>query len=300
MTPGVVAFLVVIAVLTVFYAAFAPANEKIIKAQRQAVRPGSTGNPDSPFEKYIRPAIRNFLPQTPLALTEYARKNDKVTALLARTGNPWRVSPEEYFVIRILSSVAGVMIFMLAAVTGAVEVDILLTLPLGVVAGWVIPGALLGMAWSKRKMNFAQSVPEALDMLRICMNAGYTFPNALEQTTDLLAEGPTRDEFTRVLAELRTGRSITEALSNLAYRCPTEAIESLVRSVVQGQATGVDIAETLTYQAQEARAEYERNVDVKAAKIQTTLFFPIIGFLLPVLMIVIFGPTVASMQGILG
>lgn len=298
MTPGVVAFMVVIAVLTVFYAVFAPTNEGAERTQQQSG--GNTGDPQGTFEKYVRPAIRNFLPQTPLALTEFARKNDKTASLLARTGNPWRVTPEEYLVIRVLATIAGVMVLVLVSVLKLAQVDVLIAMPIGALVGWYIPGSLLGAEWTKRKRDIAQTLPEALDMLRICMNAGYTFPNALAQTTELLPEGITREELTRVLAELQTGRSLTEALSNFAYRCPTESVESLVRAVVQGQVTGADIADTLTYQSAEARAEYERSVDVRAAKIQTTLFFPIIGLLMPVLLIVIFGPTLATLQTAFG
>jgi pilus assembly protein TadC len=292
MSIGLISFFVVLAVLLSFYAIFAPTNTK---AKSYPLRPGVTPNSDSLFEKLVRPAIRNLMPQTPLALTEYARSNDGIAALLARTGNPWRVSPEEYIVVRVLSLMAGVMLLTTMVITGYAPIPIYVALPLGLFLGFIAPKALLDSAWGKRRRDLNMTMPEALDMLRICMDAGYNFQNALGQTVELLPDSITKDELGRILAEMRAGRTITQALTSFSRRCPTDIVESFVRSISQAQSTGADIASTLSYQSEEARAEYERAVDVRAQKLQTTLFLPLIGFFLPVLMILIFGPAVTTL-----
>lgn len=296
MTPGLTSFFLVLAILFAFYAAFAPTNTTI---QNTPARPGRAGIPESGFDRWVRPAIRNFLPQTPLALTEYARKSDQITALLARTGNPWRVSPEEYLAVRILALAAGVMAGILASVMQLVDVPMFISAAVGGLIGFVAPRAMLSSEWSKRSRDLRMTLPEALDLMRICMNAGYTFPNALAQTVEMLPVGVTRTELGRVLAELRAGKTVTAALTALAYRCPTEGVEAFVRAISQAQSTGADIASTLSYQSEETRAEYERQVDVKAQKLQTTLFFPIIAMLLPALMILLFAPAVTNLQSTL-
>jgi tight adherence protein C len=292
MTAGLVAFFVVITVLLIFYALFAPTN---VTVSASPSRPGAAGN--STFDRWVRPAIRNFLPQTPLAMTEYARKSSQVTAMLARTGNPWRVSPEEYVAVRILAAAAGAMFFVLISVSTTAEVPLLLALLIGGMVGYMAPQAILSGEWAKRRRDISLTLPEALDLLRICMNAGYNFTNGLQQTVELLPKGVTQLELSRVLAELRAGKSVVAALTSFAYRCPTEGVESFVRAISQAQSTGVDIASTLSYQAEETRADYERNVDVRSQKLQTTLFFPIIGLLIPVLMIILFAPAVTGLQG---
>lgn len=292
MSVGLVSFFVVIAVLLTFYAIFAPTNTS---AKVYPLRPSAEGEKEALFERWIRPAVRNLLPQTPLALTEYARKNDNIAALLARTGNPWRVSPEEYMVVRILAVAGGVILMTLLVLIGYANIPIYIASPVGAFLGYIAPKALLDAAWAKRRNSLNQTLPEVLDMLRICMNAGYNFSNALAQTVDLLVESPTKEEFNRVLSEMRAGRTIMQALTSFARRCPTEGVEAFVRAISQSQSTGADIASTLTYQSEEARAEYERAVDVKAQKLQTTLFMPLIGFFLPVLMIIIFGPAVTAL-----
>lgn len=290
MTPGLVGFFLAISILIGAYALFAPNNPKIAPTTARPSAPG-----DSIFDKYVRPAVRNFLPQTPLALTEYARKNDGIAALLARTGNPWRVTPEEYVVVRILAAIAGVMVALLVSLFGSATFPLPVAVALGALIGYMLPAQTLNGVWKKRKQDLDLTLPEVLDMLRICMDAGYNFSNGLQQTVSLLPDGTTKNEMSRVLAEMRAGRTAAMALTGLAYRCPTAGVEAFVRAISQAQATGSDIASTLSFQAEETRADYERAVDVKAAKIQTTLFFPIILFFLPILMIIIFGPVIANL-----
>ena len=292
MTSGLVAFFVALAVLTTFYAIFAPTNQKALKGL-----PAIDTESGTWFDKWIRPAVRNFLPQTPLALTRYARKNGSVAAVLARSGNPWRVSPEEYVVVRVLALFAGVAFGLLVGSFGSLDVPPLAAGAFGALVGYVMPQSLLSSEWNKRRKDIETTLPEALDMLRIAMDAGYNFNNALQQTIELLPQGATRLELARVNNELKAGRPLATALSGFAYRCPTDGVEAFVRVITQAQATGVDIASTLAFQADEARADYERQVDVKAQKMQTTLFFPIIGLLLPVLVILMFAPSVSNLQG---
>lgn len=297
MTAGLVGFFTLLAVLTSVYAMFAPVNKR---AARLASRPMAEGTAaDTPFDRWIRPAIRNFMPQTPMALTEYARKNDNVTSLLARTGNPWRVGAEEYVVLRVMAVITGIMLGTLLTAINYLPFPVFVGMAVGAGLGFIAPKAWLDSAWAKRRRNVNRTLPEALDLLRICMNAGYNFTNALAQTVELLPPETMRLELERVLAEVRAGRPLVTALATFATRCPTEGVEAFVRAISQGQATGADIADTLTYQSEEARNQYERMVELRAQKLQTTMFFPIIAIFLPILMIIMFAPSLAQLGTVL-
>lgn len=295
MSAGLTAFFVVLALLAAFYALFAPTNTKASTYHDGAANPND--EPTGLFEQLVRPAVRNFLPQTPMALTEYAKKNEGVTGLLARTGNPWKVSPEEYIAIRVLAVLAGVVLFTFLSFVGYFP-DII-PLPaafvFGGLFGYILPKALLDMRWAKRRRELTATLPEALDLLRICMNAGYSFPNALRQTVEILPPGTTKDELTRTSNELNAGRTLNEALAALAIRCPTDGIEAFARAINQATTTGSDITDTLAYQSEETRAEHERIVETRAARLQTTLFIPIILFLLPSMLIFLFGPSISAL-----
>ena len=302
MTPGLIAFFVVLAVLSAAYAILAPTHTNNTGGAGKL--DGTFGEPaeekvESLFDKLVRPAIVNILPQTPKSLTDYARKNQGIRVLLAKTGNPWRVTPEEYVVVRLLAVVAGMMVMLFLTVVGYAPIPLMYSLPFGAFLGYIAPKSILDSAWAKRRRELSERLPEALDLLRICMNAGYNFQNALNQTVELLPQGETRTELSRVVAELRAGRTIVQALDGFARRCPTDGVEAFTRAINQAQATGVDIATTLSYQSEESRADYERAIEVKAQKLQSTLFLPLIGFFLPTLLIIIFGPAFVTLMGAL-
>lgn len=297
MTPGLIAFFVIIAMLLAFYALLAPTNTKVRTPLGDEITPEGA-EPTGLFERIVRPTVRNFLPQSPLSLTEYANKNEGVKALLARTGNPWRVTPEEYVAVRVLSVIFFTGIILLATTLQLIPIPWYFGLPMGLAVGYLFPKAMIDSQWGKRRRDIRQTLPEALDLLRICMNAGYNFSNALRETTELLPPGTTRDEMQRMSAEIAAGRTLDEALTSFAYRCPTEGVEAFVRAISQANTTGSDISDTLAYQSEETRAEYERVVETRAQKLQTTLFFPIIICLLPSLLLILFAQSITGLDAL--
>lgn len=293
MSVGLIAFLIMLSILLGAYAIFAPENTSVtekydLKGDKVEEKP--TGL----FEQWVRPAIRNILPQTPAALTEYANKSGKIQTLLVRSGNPWKLSPEEFVALRILSAFTFAAACGLLVVFRIMDFNILIAIGFGALVGFILPQVLLSSKWSARRREVNLTLPEALDLLRICMSAGDTFPNALKKTVDILPDGVTKEELRRVSAEIAAGRSLTQALSTFAHRVPTDLVESFVRAVGQAEQTEADMTTTLGNQADEARAEYERTIEVRTQKLQTTLFVPIMLLLLPSFGIFVFGHAVAN------
>lgn len=299
MTPGVVAFFVVLAVLTAFYAAFGPS--RTIDAKISAYREGEDGEPETPtnFDKYVRPLIVNVLPQTPTSLGVWANNSDSIEALLLRSGNPWRLTKEEFVVLRVVAAAVGVIALTFYSTFGNLPIPPMAAVPLGAGAGWIVPKVLLGSKWSARQREARKSFPEMLDLMRISLNAGLNFNNAIVQVGVMLPEGTVKNEVNKVVADIYAGRTVAQALEGMQRRLPTDQVEAFVKSVTQAQAMGTDFGSTLNAMSGEARAEYERNVEVRAQKLQTTLFLPIIGLFLPSLMILIFGPSVSQLGGVL-
>lgn len=291
MSPGLIAFFTMCSVLAASYAAFARSHKSDFMDR---ILPEDY-EPDS-FDKYVRPAIANLLPTTPRGLTLWARKNPSIEKTLVRSGNPWNLHPEEYVVLQILSIAAAVVVLSLWSVLGMAPIAPMYAILGGVAIGYMVPKTLLDMQWGKRKRDLARGLPEALDLIRICLNAGMNLNNALSQIVPLLPTGSTQDELGKVVADIRAGRSMEQAMDAFAIRIPTENVDSFVRTTIIAQAMGTDMANALSSQADEARAEYERIVEIKAQKLQTTLFLPIIGMFIPSLMIIIFGPSLASLS----
>lgn len=293
MTPGIVAFFTIIAVLLAFYAAFAPRRKVAVPGGGEATQP------EGAFDRYVRPAIWNFLPTAPPSLAKYAYTNASIASLLRRSGNPWHVTAEEFLILRLLSAAALATVGSALTAFGLVPLNPVLGFLLGIGIGYLLPQSLLSGEWGKRRRDLTRTLPEALDLLRICLNAGYNFTNALAQVVHLIPDGATRQELMRVVADLQAGRTITQAMDDFSTRAPLDQVEAFVSAVGVAQSMGTDMGSTLAGQANEARAQYERKIEQRAQKLQTTLFLPIIGMFLPALVILIFAPSISDLGSIL-
>ena len=261
--------------------------------------PGGQLAPDSMFEKYVRPAIRNFLPQTPMSAQVKARNNDKVVELLVRSGNPWNIQPEEYWGLRILAGIAGFcfgLLYLLAMGSSPLPGPDWVMLPFSAWFGAYYPRVKLDGLKGRRAKEARQGLPEALDLLVVTINSGMSFTRALSEVVDRLPPGLVKEELARVSTDLRAGTNIETALTNFARRAPSEEVEAFAKAVVVGERVGADIVDTLRAQSAAARAAYEAALDVKINKLATTLFFPIIAFFLPAILLILFAPAFSSIS----
>lgn len=292
MSKGFISFLVALAILVAFYAAFGPDRSK----KTESMRSVRTPQPDDGFfEKYIRPTIHNFLPQSPKAFIDYASTNGNIKALLARSGNPWKINAEEYIALRVLSAIAGAGFVIFLVILHYISISYIFAMIIGLAIGQAAPKFLLNNEWTKRKRAIGRGLPEALDLLRICMNSGKNFSGSLKDTVNILPAGVIKEELGRVIAEQNIGKSIAASLESFSVRCPTDEVEAFVRTISQAESLGTDISSTLARQAEETRAAYERTIEIKTQKLQSTLFIPIIALFLPVLMLLLFAPSLSSL-----
>lgn len=297
MTIGMVAFLFGMSVFLTVYG-FRPPT----KMQRSDMDSDSVGiqpiDPDASglFERIVRPMVRNLLPQTPMAAQMKARNSNKTIELLVRSGNPWNIQPEEYFGIRILAAIGGFVVALILNVMEALPqaVPPVGWLALGVLIGAYLPKVMLDGAKGRRLKEARRGLPEALDLLVITLNSGMNFAPALAEVVDRLPEGVIKDELSRVSADMRSGKNIQKSLMDFARRAPSEEVESFAKAVVTSEKLGADVSETLKSQSESARAAYEASLDEKIGKLPTTLFFPILGLMLPALFIVILAPAFSN------
>ena len=253
------------------------------------------------FDRLVRPIVRNFLPQTPMSALVKARNSTKIQELLVRSGNPWNIQPEEYLGVQIFAAVAGFFVTFLLYVSGMLE-SIQSSVPLppwaflviGSLIGSYVPKVLLDRAKGARVKEARRGLPEALDLMVITLNAGMNFGPALAEVVKRLPEGLIKEELTRVSLDIRAGRGLKDSLLDFARRAPSDEVESFCKAVVTAEDLGADVTDILTAQSESARQAYEASLDEKIGKLPTTLFFPILGLMLPALFIVILAPAFSN------
>lgn len=253
---------------------------------------------DDSLGKYVRPVLNNFMPQLPNIPMDAERKK-KLTTLIVKSGNPWKVSPEEFIGLQIALGVLGLLggsALAVANIIPAIIPPIVLVFFFGAV-GYLIPFSIYNSRKQARSKAIEKELPGALDLLTITIASGQVFEYALESVTKQLPEGLLRVEFAKVIVELQAGSSLERSFSDLSHKFESEDLESFTKAVTQASHLGSDVSETLAQQADFVRSNYEARLEKMIAKLETTMFIPLIVTMLPAFMIIFIAPTISQLSG---
>jgi tight adherence protein C len=162
----------------------------------------------------------------------------------------------------------------------------------GAGAGWVLPGFLLEKRAIKRQEVLRLSLPDALDMLVVSVEAGLGLDQAIQHVArELQVSHPMlSEELSMVTLEMRAGKRRSEALKNLAERTGEAEIRKLVAILVQNDRFGTSMGDSLRNHSDFMRARRKQDAEERAGKVGVKLVFPIFFFILPSMMVVAAGP----------
>jgi tight adherence protein C len=211
----------------------------------------------------------------------------KVQHRLDLAGNPDRWNPD-----RILA-VKGFGLLLLGALgmlLGARSPMLLLVgAAVGAAIGFFLPDLLLYNVGIKRQALIRAQLPDAMDMLTICVEAGLGFDAALAQVARN-SSGELAAELARALQEMQMGKSRTEALRAMATRTTVPELRAFVSALVQAGELGVSVASVLREQAKEMRLRRRQWAEEQAQKVPVKVLFPLLFCLFPALFVVVMGP----------
>jgi tight adherence protein C len=166
---------------------------------------------------------------------------------------------------------------------------------LGGLAGFLLPDLLLYNTGMKRQAQIQKDLPDAMDMLTICVEAGLGFDAAMARVTRN-TEGPVSAEFSRALQEIQIGKSRSEALRSLADRTTVGELRAFASALVQAGELGIPVADVLREQAKEMRLRRRQRAEEKAQQVPVKILFPLVGCLFPALFIIVIGPGAISIM----
>ncbi|MCK0129082.1 type II secretion system F family protein [Erythrobacter sp. F6033] len=160
------------------------------------------------------------------------------------------------------------------------------------------PEIFLSNKSSKRTAEIQKGLPDALDLLVICAEAGLTVDAAFNRVAKELGRAYPElgDEFALTAIELSFLNERRQAFNNLAYRVDLEAVKGVVTTMVQTERYGTPLASALRVLSAEFRNERMMRAEEKAARLPAIMTVPLILFILPVLFIVILGPAACSIS----
>jgi tight adherence protein C len=178
--------------------------------------------------------------------------------------------------------------------TGFYKQNPFFILGMAMLGGYLLPEFWLSRQVAKRQHIIRLALPDALDLLVICVEAGLGLDQSLMRVSQELrvAHPELSDELDLVTAEIRVGKSRIEALRELANRTGVDDIKSLVAMLIQTDRFGTSVAQSLRIHSEDLRTKRRQRAEEMAAKTTVKMVPPLVFFIFPALFVVILGPAV--------
>lgn len=190
-----------------------------------------------------------------------------------------------------------VVLILLSWATGVIHFAPFFVLAMAGGIGFLAPDFWLGRKIAKRQAEIKKGLPDVLDLLVICVEAGLSLDQATARTAQELqkAQPALSDELGIVALEQRAGRARSDAWKHLAERTDVEPVRNLVSMLIQAEQFGTSIGKTLRVHSDTLRTKRVQEIEEKAAKLSVKLLFPLVLFIFPSLFLVVLGPAVLVM-----
>ncbi|MHB8352842.1 MAG: type II secretion system F family protein [Burkholderiales bacterium] len=168
--------------------------------------------------------------------------------------------------------------------------------------GYYLPNAWLSLRIRQRQRSIARALPDLLDLLVLCVEAGLSLEQAVARVgREFIEHAPALTQELHVVSmELAAGSGRTRALRHLAQRVGLESVEGLVSLLIQAERFGTRVSDALSVQAEHLRQQRRRAVEHAAATLGVKLLFPLVFCIFPGLLVVLVGPAFIGIYRALG
>lgn len=218
-----------------------------------------------------------------------------VTSRLQRAGYRDESAVKMFYGSKVL---VPLLLCILALISGAFRLSPIFVFVLCLGIGFLLPDFWLGRRIKTRQGKIRRGLPDVLDLLVICIEAGLSLDQATSRTSVELkyAQPELCDELSIVVLEQRAGRPRGDAWKHLAERTGVDCVRNLVSMLVQAEAFGTSVAKTLRIHSDTLRTQRVQAVEEAAAKTTIKLIFPLVLFIFPSLFVVVLGPAMISIM----
>lgn len=285
-----IVFLVVAGLALVAMLLFAP------QALRERLRGHTPGTAQQGGEggQWIERVARVAEPFTRLSLPEEGWERSTLRMRFMNAG--WRspAAPTLYFAAKTVLALGlpALAAIALAGAGGALRNQFIFMLFGAAAVGYYLPNVALARTAAARRREIFENIPDALDLLTVCVEAGLSMERALSKVAAEIhiKSLALAQELQLVLMEMRAGFTKERALRNLAMRTGVEDMDALVAMLVQSERFGTSMGDSLRVHADNLRQKRSVLAEEEAAKVGVKLLFPLIFCMFPALMLVLLGP----------
>jgi tight adherence protein C len=249
-----------------------------------------------PFSQRV---IRPILETAASFVTRFAPANalERTAHQLELAGRPYNWGPTEYFGVRVLASLLlGVFAFLLLTVSGQLLTTRIIGTLIGLALGYLLPALWLRSTIRRRQDEVVRALPDALDLLTICVEAGLGFDAAMSKVAEKWDNELSR-AFARAIQEIQLGKLRREALREMDHNLEVPDITSFVAAVIQADQLGVSMAKVMRIQSEQMRIRRRQRAEEKAHQAPVKMLFPLVFLIFPAIYIVLLGPAVLVLLG---
>jgi tight adherence protein C len=217
---------------------------------------------------------------------------------LELAGNPWPIDAATFLAIRFILAVllAGLLIAVVLISPPSNPNDNFMYIGGAAFAGFYLPHLMLSSKITRRQKEIRNAMPDALDLLTICVEAGLGFDAAMSKVAEKW-QTELSLAFARVIREVQLGKVRREALKDMADRLGIAEMTSFVAAIIQSEQLGVSMAKVLRIQADQMRLKRRQRAEEEAHKAPIKMLIPMALLIFPSIMIIILTPAVISIMG---
>ncbi len=205
-----------------------------------------------------------------------------------------KVSVTTLLAAKFLATVAGLGVAALGYLSFGGILRWLLTIGPALI-GFFLVNILMNGRGAKRQTLIQNKLPDVLDQMSVCVEAGLGFDAAMLRAAKS-SGGPLGEELGRTIQDIRLGASRSMALNALVDRSSVQEVRLFARALIQAERTGIPVAKVLRIQAEDARERRKQMAEEKAMKLPVKMLGPLMLCILPSLFIVVLGPAIMNIM----
>ena len=223
-----------------------------------------------------------FTPQTAIQTT--ARN-------MELAGNPWPIDPSTFLAIRFILAVVlgGLAVTAFVGSSSWSTNDKFMFVGGATVGGFYVPQIMLSSRVTRRQKEIRKAMPDALDLLTICVEAGLGFDAAMSKVAEKW-ETELSLAFARVIREIQLGKVRREALKDMSERLGIAEMTSFVAAIIQSEQLGVSLAKVLRIQSDQMRVKRRQRAEEESRKAPIKMIIPMALLIFPSILIIILTP----------
>lgn len=250
-----------------------------------------------PFsQRVVMPIMRRLGEISSRFTPQHVLEQTRIRLELA--GNPGRMDASTFMVLHFVAAgLFGGLVFLLSLFSKTYSLPIKLVIVLVfTILGYFFPDLWIRSKINSRQKQVRKAMPDALDLLTVCVEAGLGFDAAMSKVNEKW-DNELSLAFGRVIREIQLGKLRREALRDMADRLGLAEMTSFVAAVIQSEMLGVSMAKVLRIQSDQMRINRRQRAEEEAHKAPIKMIFPIGLFIFPALMIVLLTPAGLRLYG---